>query len=305
MNLIDGHIHLVDFLQQSDGIDVLLRQMDAGGIDRAVVFGMPVTKKWDAYDPREPRYYLDDNSRCYYYSYTDQIVADAWLSLPDVQRARLAPLMGGFNPTDMHGIRHLERMWQAFPHWAGVGEVLLRHDDLTNLMLEESARANHPAMMPIYEFCIARDLPILLHTNSSSVGCHNEYVYLHELEEALAIHPKLKVVWAHAGLSRRVTHDAYFEMIERMLASYPRLHIDLSWIGYDEVICRDGIIQNEWLTLIERRAERFLLGSDLIGHFDKLPATMARYAGLLNGLSVTAKEQVASGTAERVFFGEA
>jgi len=304
MNLIDGHIHLVDFLQQSDGIDVLLRQMDAGGIDRAVVFGMPVVKKWNAYDPREPKYYLDDNARCYYYSFTDQLVVDALQSLTDTQRSRFAPMACGFNPTDMHGIRHLERIWQSYPHWAGVGEVLLRHDDLTNLMLEESARANHPAMMPIYEFCTARDLPILLHTNSSSVGCHNEYVYLHELEEALAIHPKLKVVWAHAGLSRRVTHDAYFEMIERMLVSYPRLHIDLSWIGYDEVICRDGIIQNEWLALIERRAERFLIGSDLVGHFDKLPATMGRYAGLLDRLSPAAREAVAWKTTMGVYFGK-
>jgi len=301
-SLIDGHIHFVDFLQNTDGIHALLQRMDEAGVSRAVLFGMPLIKRWDAFEPREPHYYLDDNARCYYYSYTDQLVAAAYESLDEQQRARFAPLMCGFNPTDKHGVRHLERMSHGFRHWRGVGEVLLRHDDLTNLTLEEAARANHPAMTPVYDFCTAQGLPLVMHQNSSSIGCHEEYIYLHELEEVLDRHPRLMLVWAHCGLSRRVYHDRYHEMIERMLRTYPLLHVDVSWVGYDDVMCRGSSIRSEWIDVIECFAGRVLLGSDLVGHFENLGATMRRYECLLKGLSDAARQKVAWGNAGRLFF---
>lgn len=111
--------------------------MDQSGIERAVVFGLPLVKKWDAYDPLEPRYYLDDNSRCYYYSATDHLVLAALQSASGPERNRFASLICGLNPTDKHGVRHVERMLERSDVWRGVGEVLLRHDDLTNLTNEE------------------------------------------------------------------------------------------------------------------------------------------------------------------------
>jgi hypothetical protein len=300
--LIDGHLHLVDFLQDTDGIHALLRRMDEAGVARAVLFGMPLVKKWNSFEPREPRYYLDDDAKCYYYSYTDQLVLAAYESLAEEQRTRFAPLLCGFNLTDRHGVRHLERMCRGRHLWRGVGEVLLRHDDLTNLTLDETARANHPAMTPVYDFCTTHSLPILLHQNCSSVGCHNEYLYLHELEEVLDRHGKLVVVWAHCGLSRRVYHDRYHEMIDRLLRAHPRLHMDVSWVGYDDVMCRDGLVRPEWVDLVERFADRVLLGSDLVGHFDNLNATLGRYRGLLDGLSESARPKVAWGNADRLFF---
>jgi hypothetical protein len=45
--------------------------LDRAGVDRAVVFGMAVKKKWAVYEPRQPDYYLDDNAPCIYHSLTD------------------------------------------------------------------------------------------------------------------------------------------------------------------------------------------------------------------------------------------
>ena len=131
----------------------------------------------------------------------------------------------------------------------------------------------------------------MLHQNSSSVGWHNEYLYVHELEEVLNRHPRLVVVWAHCGLSRRVYHDRYHEETERLLRAYPQLHVDLSWVGYDNVMCRDGRVLPEWVDVVERFAERVLLGSDVVGHFDKLAETMGRYRDLLNRLSDAARRR--------------
>ncbi|SBO43878.1 amidohydrolase family protein [Cyanobium sp. NIES-981] len=302
--LIDSHLHLVDFLQDSDGMEVLLRHMDAAGVERAVLFGMPLVKKWEAFDPVEPHYYLDDEARCYYYAYTDQLVAESLQELPAEQRRRFAPLICGFNPTDRHGVRHIERLMRQPGLWRGVGEVLLRHDDLTNLTQEETARANHPAMMPVYAFCEEHGLPILLHQNSTSVGRHDHYVYLHELEEALSLHPRLTVVWGHCGLSRRVFHERYHAMVDRMLSAHPGLHVDTSWVGFDDEMCARGLVRPEWIALVERHADRFMIGSDLVGHFDGLGERLRRYDALLQALSPQARRRVAGGNAARIFFGD-
>jgi len=303
-DIIDSHLHLVDFLQYTEGFPALLRQMDETGVDRAVIFGLPVIKKWNAFDAEEPLYYLDDDGRCYYYSFTDQIVQAGLEAMPEADQARFAPLICGFNPTDRHAVKHVERLMQKNGRfWRGVGEILLRHDDLTNLTFEETARANHPAMTPVYELCAAKQLPILLHQNSTSVGRHDEYVYLHELEEVLNAHGNLTVVWAHCGLSRRVMHDKYHEMIERMLTTYPQLHLDVSWVSYDTLISVDHLVSQDWVALIERFADRFMIGSDLVGRFGELKPTLRRYDAVLQALGNSARQKVARGNAERIFFG--
>jgi hypothetical protein len=55
MMLVDSHLHFVGFLQDTDGIHALLDRMDEAGIVRAVLFGMPVVKKWAAFEPRDAR----------------------------------------------------------------------------------------------------------------------------------------------------------------------------------------------------------------------------------------------------------
>ena len=66
---IDAHNHLVNFLQQSEGIEELLKAMKASNINKSVIFGMPVMKKWANHQEPAPIYYLSDNSKCYYYSW--------------------------------------------------------------------------------------------------------------------------------------------------------------------------------------------------------------------------------------------
>ena len=74
--VIDAHLHFVDFIQDTDGIRRLLKAMDAGNVRKAVIFGLPVKKKWEAFEKKPPHYYLDDNSPCYYFNQTDEILAN-------------------------------------------------------------------------------------------------------------------------------------------------------------------------------------------------------------------------------------
>jgi hypothetical protein len=305
--VIDTHVHAVDFNQRSDGLERLIERMDQANAAKAVVFGLPVKKKWDAVEPIEPHYYLDDNAACYYFSATDEIVAQQYLLLDDAKKARLAPMICGLNPTDRNAVDHLQHMHGKYPFWRGVGELLLRHDDLTNLTKEETARANHPALAPVFEFCCGHDLPVLVHQNSTSVWIHDAFEYLHELEEALAAFPALTLVWAHCGISRRVSHKSYPSMLREMLRAHEHLCVDLSWVVYDDVVCRgapaDALVPHRtWLDLIRDFPDRFMIGSDLVGHFEHLDVVLGRYQRLMDELGSTVADQVAVENAERIWF---
>ena len=301
--VVDAHLHFVDFIQESDGILKLIAAMDAGRITKAVLFGLPVKKKWDAAEKHAPHYYLDDNSRCYYFQGTDEIVAEEFLRLPAKARRRFAPLVCGFNPTDRYAARDIERMLDKYPFWRGIGEVLCRHDDLTNMTNEETARVNHPALCDVYELCASRSLPVLIHQNSTSVSIHDDYEHLDELEEVLLRFPKTTFVWAHCGISRRVYHKNYHEMVSTLLGRNPHLYVDISWIVYDDVISSELEPKKHWLETISRHPDRFCLGSDLCGHFEHLGKSLARYNGLLRRLTPRTRKLVASGNAERIWFG--
>ncbi len=301
--VIDAHLHFVDFIQETDGGRKLIAAMDAGGVAKAVVFGLPLKKKWDAFEEKPPHYYLDDNSRCYYFNLTDEIVAEAFLRLPAESRRRLAPLVCGFNATDKYAVRDIERMLDKYPFWRGVGEILCRHDDLTNMTNEETARVNHPALHDVYALCADRGFPVLLHQNSTSVSIHDEYEHLHEIEEMLEKFPRTVFVWAHCGVSRRVSHKNYHEMVATLLDRYPNLNVDISWIVYDDVMTMSLEPKKHWLATIRAHADRFCLGSDLCGHFDHLGRALARYNTLLRSLPPRERRLIASGNAERLWFG--
>jgi len=130
--LIDAHLHVVNFMQETPGGEALLYCMDAANVGRAVIFGLPVSKLWASGEREAPDYYLANDAPCYYYSYTDVTVAEMVRSLPVEQQARLYPLICGFNPVDRYALRHIERVYAQYPDvWSGIGEILLRHDDLT------------------------------------------------------------------------------------------------------------------------------------------------------------------------------
>jgi predicted TIM-barrel fold metal-dependent hydrolase len=298
----DAHLHFVDFIQESDGIQSLLKVMDVANVQKAVVFGLPVKKKWEAFEKKPPHYYLDDNSRCYYFHQTDEILAREYLSLTSREQKRLAPLICGFNPTDKYAVRDVERMLEKYPFWRGIGELLCRHDDLTNLTNEETARINHPALFEVYELCADKNLPVLIHQNSTSVSIHDEYEHLYELEEVLQEFPRTTFVWAHCGISRRVFHKNYHEMVVSLFDKFANLYVDISWVIYDDVICLNLEPKKHWLDAILNYSDRFCIGSDLCGHFEHLGKTMARYNNLLRRLEPRAQKMIASENAEKLWF---
>ena len=291
--LSDCHLHLVDVLQRTEGIDAAIKAMDRCGVDHAMLCGMPFVKKWEASEPVRPEYYLDDDGRAYWYSATDVLVARAVESLPEKSRRRIHPFICGFNTTDKGAVDHIKRMLEWYPNlWEGIGEVMGRHDDLTALTYGESGRANHPALDAVYDLAAENDLPVSIHSNVSSVW-KREPIYLHEMEEALQKHPKTRFIWCHAGISRRIDVPTQADNIRRLLSTYPNLNVDLSWVVFETYLAPQGSPAKAWIAVIEDYPTRFMIGSDKVGKFGNYEEETLKYNVLLDALKPETAKRVA------------
>ena len=299
--VIDAHLHVVDFLQHPMPAAELTHVLTDQTTDGAVVFGLPVKKKWATSEPQRPTYYLDDNAPCAGYSLTDELVATLVGQLDAAVRSRVAPLVCGLDPTDLLAPEHVELVAARHGIWRGVGELLLRHDDLTELTYGENARANHPALDGVLDVCAARDWPALVHQDASSAGRSHEREYVGELTDMLARHPDVPVVWAHAGVSRRVRPHDHARLLDELLTAHDTLHVDLSWAVADLALS-DGDPHPDWVRLLTRHPDRFVLGSDTFGNPHGQNDRLLLWAPLVERLAGSEADLVRTGNAQRLWF---
>lgn len=299
--MIDTHLHVVDFLQKPLAATDLSALIAESKLDGCVVFGLPVKKKWATSEPERPTYYLDDNAPCGGYSLTDELVASLVAGLDDAQRASFAPLICGFDPTDQLAVDHVEHMIRRHDIWHGVGEVLLRHDDLTELTYGENARAGHPALNGVLDICESRGWSFVFHQDASSAGRSGQREYVGEVTRMLQRHSRVPHIWAHAGVSRRVRPDHLAAMLGELLADHPNLHVDLSWVLFDAVVF-NGLPHPDWVRLMERHPDRFTLGSDMFGDLTGHRTSLERWGQLTSALSPRARHLVEVGNARRLWW---
>ena len=132
---------------------------------------------------------------------------------------------------------------------------------------------------------------MLVHHNitAQNVG---EVIYLYELKEALAYNRNCKIIWAHLGISRRVEVKYLDKIVADLLANNPNLWVDISWVVYDYYFLDqhqndyvDGNTLEDWVRLIEKYSDRFLLGTDKVGHWATYPFEVVKYYPLLDMLT--------------------
>ena len=165
-DIVDSHLHYVDFIQRSDGFASLVDAMDLSGVSQAVVFGLGIAKQWDEHTENAPAYYLSNDSRCYYYSGTDFIVAEELLAQPAAIRDRFLPFCCGVNGNDRFAAEHIRQLLRLYPKfWRGIGEIMSRHDDLTALTYGEPPHIDHLAFKDLFDLGAEEGLPVLIHHN--------------------------------------------------------------------------------------------------------------------------------------------
>ncbi len=314
--IADAHVHLLDFLQNGDylengeivekvpgaalpagergkRIEAVLWAMDRANVSHALVTGMPFLKKWSEDEPVRPAYYLDATSRVVRARDTDYHVA---LAIEDfkreggetarVQLKRLYPCVSGFDSTDLGAVDMIAKRMKEFPGvFKCIGEVMSRHDDLTNLTTGERPRANHPALLRIFDFAGEQGIPVSIHHNIAPVSPGDKPkkpLYLAELLDAFNEFPDTTFIWCHAGISRRILVRDLIGHLDRVLADHRNhLIIDLSWVVYPSYILQD---LDGWSALIRRYPDNFVIGSDAVGRFGDYPDQIRIYDVLFDAL---------------------
>ncbi len=304
--IIDAHMHVVDFKQETEWLKKMIYYMNKSNIKKAVIFWMPVIKKWWENEKTKPDYYLEDDNPCYYYGFTDWIVAEEYNKLSKKDQSRFYPLICWFNPTDINAVNHIKNIFKFYPWvFCGIWEILLRHDDLTLMTSWEVARMNNAAIFPILKFATEYDLPVLIHNNISSTWVSDYPKYLHELEIVLREFPKTKIIFAHCWASKKVYAPYYKNMIQRLLEEYPALYIDYSWVVFEEIIAKTKESLKEWIELTEKFNNRILIWSDILGNnFHRIWFINNKFDLLLDKLSTKTRQNICINNAEKLFWSK-
>ena len=290
--IIDSHLHYVDFLQETDGFEALVKKMDETNVPYAVLFGMAMAKEWDEDAPQAPTYYLSDDANCYYFTATDYIMMEDYNRQPKEIQDRFFPFICGANTNDLYAADHLRRVLETYPGQIyGIGELMSRHDDLTALTYGENPEANNPSFLGIYDLAAEYDIPVLIHHNIGP-SYTDDPIYMGEMEEALAHNRKTNIIWAHTGISRRVLDSNHLENIEQMLKKNSNLYVDISWVVWEDYISKDDSTLDAWAKLIEKYPDRFMIGSDKVGHWDGYENEILKYYPLVDRLSDETKIKV-------------
>ncbi len=301
--MVDAHVHIVDFNQKTTGLKNLLKYMDKSNITSAVIFWMPVVKIWQENEKQRPNYYLDDDNACYYYSNTDAIVAREYLSLTKQEQKRFFPLLCWFNAMDINCVEHIIQTYKTFPGvFYGIGEVFYRHDDLTHMTYGEVPRMNTLATKKLFEFISEYDIPLCIHNNITAPGISDYPKFLHEMETIIREFPKARVVLSHCWASRRLRAPYYTKMIARLLREYPGLYVDLSWVIFDEIISVNDVSMQEWVDLSEEFNDRIMIGSDVLWDaFEEIGVINSRFNIFLDKLSPISRKKICVENAINVY----
>jgi len=308
-----GRYSTLPFGERGRRIEALLRGMDEAQVDHVMVSGMPFIKKWSENEPfLRPRYYLDSSSRVKRARDTDITVASAIVDYraayaDDPARlaelAKIHPFITGFDGTDLGAVDLIVKRIKEFPGiWEGIGEVMSRHDDLTNLSFGERPRADHPALVRVCRFAGQHYLPVSIHHNIAPISRSPSEIkpplYLDEFVQLLrqcrweedGVDYTTRFIWCHAGISRRVTiADLPFWIEEVLTEAGEQVYIDLSWVVLEDYIYQD---LDRWVELIEQFPGQFMIGSDAVGGASRIDQELDRFDRLLAELPTDVRARV-------------
>jgi predicted TIM-barrel fold metal-dependent hydrolase len=306
----DSHFHLTNYVQQGTDIHVFLAIMGTK-VGRAALFGIPLQQQWSYQNSGDfaPTYYLQTDAPLYYYSFTDAYIAMAYRSLSAEQKARIDPMITGFNPADMYAADHIRRVLQTFPGvFTGIGEFTIHKEFVSSKVSGETASLTNPALDRILDFAGEVGLIVLIHNDVDAPFPKEgaEPLYLAQMKSLLKRHPNVPIIWAHCGVGRIIRPvKQHTAMVESILSDpgMQNIYFDISWDEVAKYIVASPESVRITAQLINRYPERFLFGTDEVAppNQEKYLRVYRQYEALWNALSPQASEDVRKGNYERLF----
>lgn len=273
----DMHVHYVNFVGGTQGFDNLFIEMEKKGItiDRVVLYGLGYTISWPNIRPDRVTYYANtetytDNTPPMYFTKAadDKLLRD-YAKLSKEQQSHIYPFLQGINVMDRNEIYYVLEMFKNHRELCGIGELLV-HKGLMNNVTPLVPSANSYALAPIFDLAAQNHLPVIIHQNIADEKPlsteKQDQIYMQEMTTTLLRFPQTTFIWAHTGISRYMEVKNHLQVLERLLIAHPNLYFDISWIVWDTYIQKD---LKSWAALIYQFPDRFMLGSDKIGNFNK------------------------------------
>ena len=278
----DSHFHLTNYIQKGPNVRDYVAMM-GDQIGRSTLFGIPLQQTW-AYENSgnfAPTYYLQSDAPLYYYSFTDAFIAKAYLSLPQKDRARLDPMITGFNPADMYAPDHIRRVLETFPGvFEGIGEFSIHKEFVSSKVAGNGASLLNPALDRILDFATEVGLVVILHcdTDTPFDNPETEPAYLTQMKAVVKRHPNATIIWAHTGLGRVVRPMVSQATIEPsrnrnhlgflmdMLddPALKHLYFDISWDEVAKYAVASPEVEARIAAALNRYSDRFLFGTDVV-----------------------------------------
>jgi predicted TIM-barrel fold metal-dependent hydrolase len=128
---------------------------------------------------------------------------------------------------------------------------------------------------------------------------HDIYLHAHSddlaIVELFTIEPRLKIIWAHAGMTSGAP------AVGALLDRYPTLWVDLAIRNGD--VAPGGVLDPGWRAVFLRHSERFLAGTDtwVTSRWEALPGSVSDVRTYLGQLPREVAEKIAFRNADRLF----
>ena len=160
---------------------------------------------------------------------------------------------------------------------------LNRHQGIGEFHLFDLADVGTPEMREVIGQAVARSLFLHVHSGAG------------QIEALFEIEPRLKIVWAHAGMS------APPAVIGRLLDRYANLWTELAFRAED--VAQGEDIEPDWRALLLRHADRFMIGTDTytLDRWEAYWALVEQQRTWVSQLPPEAARAIAYGNAVRLF----
>jgi hypothetical protein len=139
-----------------------------------------------------------------------------------------------------------------------------------------------PVIRRLLELAVQHDLVLHAHSDDAAI------------QELLALNPRVRILWAHAGMS------AGPDLVGKLLDRYPTLWVELA-LRSD--VAPGGKLDPAWRALFLRHPDRFMVGTDtwVTSRWADLQPGMTTIRAWLGELPREVAEKIAFRNAEHVF----
>jgi predicted TIM-barrel fold metal-dependent hydrolase len=170
------------------------------------------------------------------------------------------------------------------------------------------ASLTDPALDRLLDFAAEVGMVVLIHNDVDRPFARQGAppMFLTQLKQVFARHPRNTIIWAHTGLGRVIQPVGHhIEMLESLLSdpAYDHLLFDISWdeVAKYAVSSPDAI--EKTAGLLNRYPDRFLFGTDTVAppNAKSYFAVFDMWKPVFDLLTPEAKEKILKRNYERIF----